>query len=269
MTRYPLFHLLVSLGLAVGAAACGGDDNGNNSPCGALEAQALTFVVVPPTINTGFNGRDTYQAAITTQFGIVDYQSSNDAVATVESVGCLGPNKFGVTGLVTAKSVGSANISVTSGEFNTTIPVNVKMYTTEEYDTGKQRYENAVDATPQGRSCASCHLGGGGAPHSPTALAGTSDADLILAATTSKYPDTCLNKTTDAVCNCTPVGIDDLTACNACPEGAAACAYTPGHVLTLAPLNQGEGVGDHVFTLTPAEQAGIMAYIRALEPEGI
>lgn len=263
--QYPIIHSSVvylstfCLLLAVG---CGGTEDGGTD-CERLTADT-SAIVSPVQLFTGTNGRDTYQAIIKTNFGDLSFASSNEQVATVESFGCLNQRVFGITGVVTGQAAGQTTITVSSGQFSRSVPITVTGYTTVEHDLGLQRYENPDNPSALRKGCADCHSQAGGAPHNPAALAGFSDQELIAATKLGKYPDKCILPTSLA-CNCTPVGTDPGTACDACSE--ANCSFTDGIVLDNDRTNSVED--PHVWDLTPEEEKGIMAYMRSIPPEGI
>lgn len=258
MTR-PLIFCAV-LGLSI-AAGCSDDPE-----CDAFTAADINPILTPRTIFTGADGEHEYQAVISTNFGDVEYFSNDMNIATVITIGCLEKGQFGPTGLVTAVGPGETTITVGSGGLGQDVKVEVTSYTPAQNTLGDERYNNPANPNSADRiACGTCHLGGGGAPHDPLALASRSDAELIAATKLSKYPDRCEleNNTT---CNCTPDPAAE-NQCGACPEGVDACTLATGYELDLA--KTGGGPGEHLFNLTPDEEAGIMAYMRSLPPEGI
>jgi hypothetical protein len=244
-------------------AACGSGGDASVCPsvasCGAETADDLSFVT-PAVVHTGFNGRDTYQAVLVTNFGEFSISSSDAAVVDADCFECLPANDSDIVAVLTAAGTGAATVTVRSGSFSQAIAVEVAGYTPEQYDLGEQRYNNPANANTTDRvACGECHLGQGGAPHSPLSLAGNSDAELISAVLTSEYPGRCEDEGNN-LCDCEPSGTD----CSACPGD---CTYNEGDVLSLEVF--GGGPGDHVFDLTDEERAGVMAFMRAIRPEGI
>ncbi len=233
-------------------------------------ADEFSFIT-PGVVHTGWNGRDTYRAVLVGNFGQFEVESVDTNVACIARLNCPDSLQQDVIALLTTQGPGSTMVTVTSGELELDaglgledrtfeIPVLVTAYTTDEYDLGEVRYLNPDQAnTTTRRACGSCHLGQGGAPHSPLSLARYTDSQLTTAASTSVYPGSCENDD-GAVCNCSPVDED----CSACSE---TCFYNSGDVLSLA--NFGGGPGEHLFDLTPSEEVGIMAFMRAIDPEGI
>ncbi|MCG8423239.1 MAG: hypothetical protein MJE77_35505 [Proteobacteria bacterium] len=222
----------------------------------------MTALVLPRQIYTGFNGRDTYRATVTTNFGDLTFSSNNTQVVTAEKSGCVHASQLKVSGVVTARGAGQATLTVTSGSFIREIPVSVTEYTLDQYTVGDTRYNNPGG---QRSSCASCHVGANAASHTPVALGGNSDEELIAATKLGKYPDKCVLEIERTPCNCTPNGTDPDNACNACTGGT--CVFEEGYTLTLAGF--GGGVGDHTMDLTTEEEQGVIAYMRAIPPEGI
>ena len=253
-----VLRLILVLSVVCSVGCSGGDDSGGDGTCNPAIANAGSYSVSPRKIHTGSNGRDSYQAPIFANFGDFEISSSDDSIATVERHGCVDSGDEGPIAVVTGQSEGAATITISSGSVDERIGVTVLPYSVQQYDLGKQRYEDpdSANATDR-RACNSCHFtGGGGAPHSPSALAGHSDAQLVFAAINSVYPDYCVDEN-GANCSCEPV---DGACC-------AGCTFTSGETLSLAAT--GGGPGEHMFDLTRAEQFGIMAFVRAIEPEAI
>lgn len=250
-------------------------------------ADDLSFLT-PGVVHSGWNGRNDYRAVLVGNFGQFEVVSENVNVACIARLNCPDALQQDVIALLTTRGPGSTTVTVESGVYvgepgsctvngdcanngeckegqcfegyTFDVPVEVASYTPAEYDLGQQRYNSPdQENTTTRRACGSCHLGQGGAPHSPLSLARYTDLQLTTAASTSVYPGTCENDDGD-LCNCTPVGEN----CNACSE---VCSYNGGQVLSLA--NFGGGPGDHIFDLTPSEEVGIMAFMRAIDPEGI
>lgn len=258
-TRLPLVIWLSALG------ACNLGESGNAQvcpaadPCGGEIADSTSFVT-PAKVHTGFNGRDTYQAVLVSNFGSFSVSTSDDSVVATECFECLPPNEFGITTVLTTAGPGEATVTVSSGGNSFPIDVAVASYTPEQYDLGEQRYLSPANENTTDRvACGQCHLGQGGAPHSPLSLAGNSDNELISAVLNSQYPGRCEDGD-GALCDCTPSGTD----CSACP---GTCSFNEGTVLSLEVF--GGGPGDHVYDLTEDERVGVMAYMRAIRPEGI
>jgi len=260
--------VIVALALCFSATGCG-DDDGNAGSCPFIpatndcqpeDADERPYFITPLEIFTGSNGRDLYQAVLVANFGVMNVESDDVDVACVARFGCIAPNQTDIAAVITAQEAGTASVTVVSGSVRETIVVNVASYTPEEYDLGDERYNTPANANATDRvACADCHSGQGGAPHSPLALGGTSDALLLAAVESSAYPDQCEND--DGVCSCTPVGTD----CNGCAE--ADCRFSEGYTLTLEAF--GGGPGDHTYNLTDAEKTAIMAYMRAIKPDGL
>jgi hypothetical protein len=222
-------------------------------------ADDLSFVT-PGVVHSGWNGRDDYRAVLVGNFGEFEVQSDDVSVACIARLNCPPALEQDVIALLTTRGPGSTTVSVTSNGLTFSVPVDVAAYTPAEFDLGETRYLNPDNEnTTTRQACGSCHLGQGGAPHSPLSLARYTDSQLTTAASTSAYPGTCEDDD-GAMCNCTPVGED----CSACSQ---TCFYNGGQVLSLA--NFGGGPGDHIFDLTPSEEVGIMAFMRAIDPEGI
>ena len=240
----------------------GGESNAlecSANACGGITADETSFVT-PTVVHTGVNGRDAYQAVLVTNFGEFTVSSSDDGVVSTECFECLPAEEFGVTTLLNAQSAGNAVVTVRSNGFVQDVVVEVSQYSTADYDLGEQRYLNPANENTTDRvACGDCHLGQGGAPHSPLSLAGNTDAELIGAVLNSQYPGRCEDDS-NALCDCQPSGND----CSACPGD---CRFNEGAVLSLEVF--GGGPGDHTYDLTAAEQVGVMAYMRAIRPEGI
>jgi hypothetical protein len=246
--------LACNLGSGTGARVCPETD-----PCGGEAGDSLSFVT-PQVVHTGHNGRDNYQAVLVTNFGNFNVSSSDEGVVAAECFECLPANAFGIAAVLTTAGSGSATVTVSSGGVSHAIGVEVASYTAEQYDLGDQRYNNPANANSTDRvACADCHLGQGGAPHSPLSLGGNTDAELISAVLTSSYPGRCEDDN-NARCDCQPSGTD----CSACPGD---CRFNEGDVLSLEVF--GGGPGDHTYNLTDSERVGVMAFMRAIRPEGI
>lgn len=259
-------RLFISILVLLASPACGSGGGGGSCPsfetgeCGAEDADERIPFVTPTAVHTGANGRDTYQAVLVANFGDFSIRSSDDAVICAGRFECLPPNTSGIVAVLTANSAGSATVTVSSGDFTQDVDVVVTGYTPEQYDLGDQRYNSPANGNATDRiACAQCHTGQGGAPHSPLSLAGNSDAELLSAIETSAYPGRCEDGD-GALCDCAPSGTD----CSAC---AGDCDFNDGYVLTLEVF--GGGPGDHVYDLTEDERVAIMAYMRAIRPEGI
>lgn len=268
MTRPLIFSAMLALATAAGAAGCSdsGDDGGNiQEPCDGFSAADVNPILTPRHIFTGTDGTHPYKAVISTNFGNVEFFSNDTSVVTAERIGCLEAGRFGPTGLLTAVGAGEATITVVSVDRGQDVDVTVTAYTPEQYTLGEQRYNNPANGNQLDRlACGTCHLGQGGAPHDPLALASRTDAELVAATTLGKYADTC-SLEDNTLCNCTPDALQVGNECGACPESG--CTFAEGYILDLAAT--GGGVGDHLFNLTPDEEIAIMAFMRALPPEGI
>lgn len=266
MTRFVLSIAGAGLCALVACADDGGSSNSScpnipsSNDCQPANADARPHFITPLEIHTGSNGRDLYQAVLVANFGDFTASSDDEDVACVGRFGCLPANDSGIVAVITAQGPGQTLVNVRSGSVTETIAVNVASYTAAQYDLGDQRYNNPTNANSTDReACASCHTGQGGAPHSPLSLGGLSDEFLLAAIENSKYPDTCENDT--GVCNCTPTGTD----CSGCAE--TDCRFNEGYTLTLETF--GGAAGEHVYNLTADERTAVMAYMRALTPEGI
>ncbi len=225
-------------------------------------ASADEFAFLTPLrVNSGVNGRDNYRAVIQANFGSFKMQSRNESVVIASGNDCPTGTDAALVAVLTATGAGDSRVALESGDFRRTIDVHVESYTTAQYDLGEERYNNPANANQTDRvACNECHKdGAGGAPHSPLALAGNADDDLVTAATTSAYPGTCEDE--DGVaCDCEPSD----TSCGSC---SGDCSFNDGTILSLEAFSGGPG--DHVFNLTADERIGIMAYMRALPPEGL
>lgn len=250
-------------------SACGDDgpaaghcpDFASDNSCNPANADQRPHYITPAVVHTGHNGRDLYQAVLVANFGDLQLSSSNEDIVCAGRYGCVAPNTSGIVGVLTTFAPGEATVTARSGSVTETIAVKVTEYTTTQYDLGDQRYNNPANANATDRvACASCHTGQGGAPHSPLALAGTSDTRLLAAVEQSEYPDQCVTPD-NAPCNCVPSAGD----CSACPEQD--CQFSEGYTLSLEAF--GGGPGDHLYNLTTDERMGIMAYMRAIAPEGV
>lgn len=252
--------VLVSLGAACGSGGGGECPSFPTGSCGAEDADARIPFVTPTVVHTGANGRDTYQAVLVANFGDFAVTSSDTGVVCAGRFECLPPNSSGIVAVLTATGAGSATVTVSSGSFRQDVTVEVAGYTPEQYDLGDQRYNSPANVNDGDRiACADCHTGQGGAPHSPLSLAGNSDAELLGAIENSAYPGRCEDDDGN-LCDCTPSGTD----CGAC---AGDCNFNDGYVLTLEAF--GGGPGEHVYNLTEDERIAILAYMRAIRPEGI
>ncbi len=260
--------LMIAVSGLMLSSACVSSDGGDgncpavpaSSDCNPADADQRPHFITPLQLYTGANGRDVYEAVLVANFGALSVYTSDENIVCGARYGCLAPNDTGIAALITALAPGQATITVTSGSVTENIAVTVADYTPEQFDLGDERYNMPANANASDRmACSECHDGQGGAPHSPLALGGTSDADLLAAIETSKYPDVCEND--DGVCNCTPNGTD----CGSCAE--ADCRFSEGYTLTLEAF--GGAAGEHTYNLTEAEKTAIMAYMRAIRPEGL
>lgn len=262
-----VFSFVAAATCVLVACSDNGGPNGSNCPdipssndCQPVKADTRPYFVTPLEIHTGSDGRDLYQAVLVANFGDFTATSDDTDVACVGRWGCLAPNDSDIVAVITAQSPGQTLITINSGSVSETVTVNVASYTPAQYDLGDERYNNPANGNDTDRqACASCHTGQGGAPHSPLSLGGLSDEFLLAAIQNSKYPDTCENDA--GTCDCTPSGTD----CSACTEQD--CLFNEGYTLTLAAF--GGGPGEHTYNLTADEQPAIMAYMRAIKPDGI
>ena len=266
MMKHSAFLISAVLSLGVATVAGCSDDPTYINDCPRVEpaAECTTAVnyanelslVAPGTVHTGWNGRDTYRAVLSANFGQFELESMDTDIVCAARLNCPQGGQQDNIALLTTQGPGNTTVTVTSNEQTYPITVEVTSYTLEEYDLGATRYLNPVNANGTSRqACGNCHLGQGGAPHTPLSLSIFSDAELISAASTSKYPDTCENDD-GVLCNCVPSGGD----CSACSQ---TCTFNAGFQLSLDGF--GGGPGDHVFDLTPDEEVGIMAYMRAID----
>ncbi len=257
---------LMAVGLITGGS-CSSNDDGFTGGCPTVTPKPICTTannfadefsfVTPTTVHTGWNGRDTYESVLVANFGQFELKSSDENIVCAARFDCPAPGTQGVIALMTAQSPGDATVTVTSADYSQSVDVVVTSYTALDYDLGEARYLNPADGNgTTRRACGNCHLGQGGAPHSPLALAQFSDRELIHATINSEFPGTC-EDTDGVVCSCIPTGED----CSAC---SGTCTYNAGVVLNLSAF--GGGPGDHLFDLTSAEEVGIMAFMRAIEP---
>lgn len=216
--------------------ACGGSDSDGNSGADATGAGAdagssgsstPSFKVFPPKIYTGFDdGAHKYQApAITVgAAATVSWKISDPSIATLE------PDGKNV--MITARKVGSATLTATSGGKDQTASITVYAYTAEQYAAGQKRYQNAADA--DNPACTSCHgvqQGVDRPNHTPTEVDADTDAELANTFVTGKDPE---NR---------PIAEES----------------------EFAGLLNGK---THMWKVTATEKVGLLAYLRALEPDG-
>lgn len=205
--------------------------------------QALIW---PPVVHTGYNGRDTFLAPISTNFYVESWVVGDESVlSVVPKRECGTPGLYEVSGLVQTRAAGTTTVTAVSGDVQLSVGVVVTGYTTEQTDIGEQRYRDP--APPQGGdrlACASCHEAQGGVDHTPLEMAFHDDEAILSATMYGKYPDLCTDAA-GAACECGSA--DECTVSEA--------GYQ---------LNTG-----HEWNLTPGEADGIVAYMRALRPRGL
>jgi hypothetical protein len=102
-------------------------------------------------------------------------------------------------------------------------------YAADRYATGETRYTNG-GTTGTSRACTTCHAGAGGIDHSPAALAYANDQDVGVIITTGVKPG---------------------------PNGTTSVIK-----ITSEPGTQ------HKWDVTDPEKAGLITFLRALEPKG-
>ena len=203
----------------------------------------------PPVVHTGFNGRDTFLAPISTNFVVDEWTTANVRTASVSGYPICGtPSISDPAGLVVAEGAGMTQVTaraldINDSPFTLNVDIVVESYTEEDTDLGEERYRTGEPAVADRIPCASCHEAAGGVDHTPLEMAYHDDAAILMATKDGKYPDFC----TDALgvqCTCGEVGCDNVS---------------PGYVLQ----------GPHQWNLTPDEERAIVAFMRSLRPRGI
>lgn len=256
ITTKPRFNHLSSIlcaGLCAGAllaaSGCVGDPYEvcpEDQRVRISEAQANIW---PPVVHTGYNGRDTFLAPISTNYVVDEWTTDDVRVANVSGYPICGtPSISDPSGLVIAENVGMTRISAHATDidgalFELTVDIMVEQYTEEEVDLGELRYRTG-EGTGDRRPCASCHEAANGVDHTPLEMAYHDDEAILLATTDGRYPDFCTTMAGEE-CTCGAEGCDG-------PE-------SPGYVLR----------GEHSWELTDPERRAIVAFMRSLRPRGI
>ena len=199
----------------------------------------------PPVVHTGYNGRDTFLAPISTNYVVDDWQSSTPQVVSVSGYSVCGtPSIYEPSGLLAAEGPGTAQVSARTTGIDMSVEVIVTEYTEADTDLGYERYHTSDPGNMDRVSCASCHEAAGGVDHTPLEMAFHDDAALLAATQDSRYPSICTDQ----------LGAD-------CDCSTGTCANeTPGYELLE---------GQHAWDLTDQEEIAIVAYMRSLRPRGI
>lgn len=135
----------------------------------------------------------------------------------------------GANATFTAKKAGDTTITVTVGGKSASAPLKVYAYTKAQYDAGAARYMTAAD--PMNPACVMCHGAGKGPDHTPTEVDADTDEEIQHTFTT---------------------GTD--------PEGRKI-----KDISEFADLLKGY---EHTWKITDTEKVGLVAYLRALMPQG-
>lgn len=202
----------------------------------------------PPIVHTGFNGRDTFLAPISTNYIVDEWTSSTPQVVSASGYQVCGtPSIYDPAGLLAAEGPGIAQVNARSVDpaIDLFVQVMVTEYTQEDTDIGATRYnESDSNGDPLRVSCASCHEAAGGVDHTPLEMAFHDDEALLAATVDSQYPDVCRDAV-GTICECNTAGCENRS---------------PGYRLLD---------GEHRWNLTEDEVRGIVAYMRSLRPRGI
>ncbi|HEU5059018.1 MAG TPA: hypothetical protein VFU21_20940 [Kofleriaceae bacterium] len=235
------------VGLLTSAVACttGGDGSGRPDG-GGPDGNPEAAVVFPPVVHTGHDGAHQFRVPVSTDLsnhvdGAASWATGDPSIATVEPVATPAghPAARGTWAMITAAGAGETTVSATIAGYTVSAEVLVASYGSEQVSAGEARYH--TDGTDDRRSCASCHLAGDGADHTPTEMAFHDDSALLVVITEGHYPDQCLTDEGEP-CSC----------------GSGGCEVVPGYVLSV----------DHTWDLTETEAAGIVPYLRSLAPSG-
>lgn len=198
----------------------------------------------PPRVYTGYNGRDLFLAPISVNFMADEWRTTNSNVAQVAPLPlCGSPSILEPSSIVTSDGPGTTQVIATAPGIDLRVDVIVTQYSIQQTDAGAERYNNSEDGNNARRSCASCHQQADGVDHTPLEMAYHPDASILEVSMYGKYPDICTDAT-GAECACGSAGCDNVS---------------PGYTLNVP----------HTWDLTPAEQDGIVAYMRSLRPRGL
>ena len=201
---------------------CGGDEG---SAEGAEEEEEGEFRIFPTKVHGGFDGTNAFEAPVVAlgSSGPVQWKIDDPELAR------LTPSGDGDELMLFSLKAGQSKLTATNGGKTVSVPVQITMYTPQQYKDGQARYMMGPDADNPG--CMECHGRGKGPDHTPTEVV--------------EFPD-------DAIQNTFLTGID--------LEGRPLAEETE-----YASLLKGK---DHKWKVTEAEKAGLVAYLRALPPMG-
>lgn len=169
--------------IAIMLCACGGGDGDDEEFPSIFPEQGYT----------GFDGgAHTFRIPVSASLdGDVTWSSESAAIVTIAAV--TPPAELAMFAenwaMVTATGVGSTRIFV-DGSQRLEARITVVSYDPADVTLGDERYNNPANPGPANRvSCASCHQTPTGADHSPLVVAFRTDAELLAAITTGRYPD--------------------------------------------------------------------------------
>lgn len=135
----------------------------------------------------------------------------------------------GANATITSLKAGDTMITVSAGGKTASAPLHVYAYTKQQYSAGEKRYTTDLDA--MNPACIKCHGKGKGPDHTPTEIDADTDEEIQHTFTT---------------------GTD--------PEGRKI-----KDISEFAELLKGY---DHMWKVTEEEKSGLLAYMRALAPDG-
>lgn len=196
------------------------------------EGSGESMLLLLPSISySGFDGAHTYRVPIQVHGSGDDLVLEADDPSAVTIAKTALVDAAGDKGeyfMVETKKAGVVALHATSRGQTADARVIVTSYARTSWDTGKTRYENGGGGDP---ACRTCHQDGRAIDHSPAALAGVTDGEIAFIVTSGERA------------NHSPIG---STGCTSCTEGGQR----------------------HHWTVTSAELAGLVPYLRALPPRG-
>jgi hypothetical protein len=199
---------------------------------GTSEIPPETPYLFPDVIHTGFdNGAHTFRVPIGTNMaGNVQWEVADPSIATLEEIDTPpGYASVAITWMmITATAPGTTRIIARLGDAVAEAELTVDTYVAADVDLGDQRYNMPANPVAGRESCASCHVEAGG----KGVEAGVDHSPIAMTLFTDE-------------------DILSVIETSAYPNG--------GYVVFG---------GEHIWDLTPEERAGIVPYIRSLDPRG-
>jgi hypothetical protein len=202
----------------------------DSSPAPDSKLGILRFM--PATIHSGFDGRRTFKAPIAVYDADDDLEVVADDPAAVTIARTRLTNSAGDTGeyfMITTRTAKTVKLTATSGGRTATATILISEYDATRWGVGEIRYENGG---PAGNPpCTRCHVDGRAIDHSPASLASATDSQVGVIVTSGVRPG--------------PAPITTVS-CDDCSDRGK----------------------QHRWSVTNEEKAGLITYLRALEPRG-